>query len=101
MANAVFKATLCLLCIALIFGSLGCAGRTNGHGGTDQATPTPAMPAASATATPTAQITPTPAAQPTDQSNYTTNLSVDDVYVSGADQSYDFPEDDLPTPSAE
>jgi hypothetical protein len=111
MGNKTLKAVLCLLVLAAVFISIGCAGRDaskNDQGSAATSTPTPAPavtnPAAAApTVPPTA--TPTPAVPPGDagtgQSNYTTTLCLDDVLFSGGDEQYEFSEDALPTPSAE
>jgi hypothetical protein len=101
MGNNTLKAVLCLLIIAAVFIGIGCAGRNadkNDQGSTATGTPTP-----SPTATDHPSATPTPAvtAQPGNAGNYTTDLSPDDVTISDGDQQDGFPEDSLPTPSAE
>ncbi|MGE5465351.1 MAG: hypothetical protein ACM3PB_00455 [Betaproteobacteria bacterium] len=101
MGNKTLKAALCLLIIAAVFAGIGCAGRNadkNDQGSTTTATPTP-FPAA--TGHPSATPTPAVTVQPGNTGNYTTNLSPDDVSVSDSDQQDEFPEDSLPTPSAE
>ena len=98
--NAV-KSVLCLLIIALIFTGLGCAGRgdhKSDQPGTPAATP---MPVSVAPGTPVITPSPAPTMTPGNAGNYTTTLSVDDVSFSGGDEEYAFPEDALPTPSAE
>jgi hypothetical protein len=104
MGNKTIRAFLCLLLIAAVFACIGCAGRNagkNNQGSTATATPTPA-PAATPTAAPAASPTPAPTVSPGDtgagQGNNTTTLSTDDVYISGGDEQYEFPEDALPTP---
>jgi type IV secretory pathway VirB10-like protein len=109
MGNKTLKAALCLLIIAMVFAGIGCAGRNdskNDQGSTATATtaPVPAAtdhPAATPTPAPAATTTPAPTVQPGNVGNYTTDLSPDDVSVSDGDQQDEFPEDSLPTPSAE
>ncbi len=101
MGNKTLKAALCLLIIAAVFVGIGCAGRNankNDQGSTATATPTPSP---AATGHPSATPTPAVTVQPGNAGNYTTNLSPDDVSVSDGDQQDEFPEDSLPTPSAE
>jgi len=101
MGNKNIKAVLCLLIIAVVFAGIGCAGRNadkNDPGSTATATPTPAP---TVTGHPTLAPTATPTLQPGNAVNYTTNLSPDDVFVSDGDDQDEFPEDLLPTPSAE
>jgi hypothetical protein len=98
MSNRTFKAALCLVLIASVFASIGCAGRDsgNGQGSTATATPTPA-PAATQHAA-TSGATPVPTVQPAGAGNYTTDLSPDDVSVSDGDMQDVYPEESLPTP---
>jgi hypothetical protein len=101
MGNKILKAALCLLIIAAVFIGIGCAGRNaskNDQGSTATATPTPSP---AATGHPSATPTPVPTIPTGNTGNYTTDLSPDDVSVSGGDQQDEFPEDSLPTPSAE
>jgi len=100
MSHRTFKAALCLLLIALVFAGIGCAGRNSGS---DQGSTATATPPAGATSSPSATPQP-PAASPTilpGSGNYTAGLSPDDVSVSDGDLQDTYPEDDLPTPSAE
>lgn len=101
MGNKTLKVVLCLLIIAAVFAGIGCAGRNadkNDQGSTATATPTPGP---TATGHPAVTATPVPTLQPGNAGNYTTDMSPDDVSVSDGDQQDEFPEDSLPTPSAE
>jgi hypothetical protein len=101
MGNKILKTTLCLLIIAAVFVGIGCAGRSankNDQGSTATVTSTP-VPAA--TDHPAVTATPAPTVQPGTPGNYTTDLSPDDVTVSDGDVQDTYPEDTLPTPSAE
>jgi hypothetical protein len=112
MSNRTFKVALCLVLIAIVIASLGCAGRgrVDDPGKAATATPNPAKatqtPGPTATpqagkATPTTAPAPTAAATPAPQPvKYTTNLSLDDVFVSGGDMQDSYAEDALPTPPA-
>jgi hypothetical protein len=101
MGNNIIKTALCLLIIAAVFAGIGCAGRNDSKN--DQGSTATATPAPSPAATGHPSATPTPAAtlQPGNAGNYTTDLSPDDVSVSDGDQQDTYPEDSLPTPSAE
>ncbi len=101
MGNKTLKAALCLLIIAAVFAGIGCAGRNadkNDRGSMATATPIPAPTAASHSETPP---TAAPTLQPGNAGSYTTDLSPDDVTVSDSDEQDTYPEDSLPTPSAE
>ena len=91
MVNKIVKAALCLCAIAAIFAGTGCTGRAADREGD----------AAKATPTAAPSSTPQPALSPAGPGNYTTNLSLDDIYFSGGDEQEGYVEDLLPTPPAE
>jgi hypothetical protein len=95
MDNKIVKSVLCLLLVVLIFAGIGCTGRSickNDEGSASTASPTPA---------PAAAPVPGTTMQPGNAGNNTTDPGIDDLWFSGGDEDYLFPEDLLPAPPAE